>query len=48
MKEKKPLQIATKPANRLEMDTFYRLVASLDSMLKGEDDLKARAWRIWL
>lgn len=43
MKEKKTLQIATKPANRLEMDTFYRLVASLDSMLKGEDDLKARA-----
>ena len=36
-------KLPTKPANRLEMDTFYRIVASLDSMLKGEEDLKARA-----
>lgn len=36
-------KLPTKPANRLEMDTFYRIVASLDSMLKGQDDLKARA-----
>ena len=35
--------LTTKPANRLEMDTFYRIVASLDSMIKGQDDLKVRA-----
>ena len=35
-------KLPTKPANRLEMDTFYRIVASLDSLLKGEEDLKAR------
>ena len=36
-------KLPTKPSNRLEMDTFYRIVASLDSLLKGEEDLKARA-----
>lgn len=43
MKEKKPLQIATKPANRLETDTFYRVVSSLNSLALAQDDLKARA-----
>ena len=35
--------LPTKPANRLETDTFYRIVSSLNSLLLAQDDLKARA-----
>ena len=35
--------LPTKPANRLETDTFYRIVSSLNSLLLAQDDLKTRA-----
>lgn len=35
--------LPTKPANRMETDTFYRIVSSLNSLLLAQDDLKARA-----
>ena len=36
----------TKPANRLEMDTFYRLAASAHTLKSFHEDLKARAQMI--
>ena len=36
----------TKPANQLEMDTFYRLAASAHTLKSFHEDLKARAQMI--
>ena len=38
--------LPTKPANRLEMDTFYRLAASAHTLKSFHEDLKVRAQMI--